>query len=152
MVTAVCVLKGDKTIGTVRFTQETESGPTTIKVNLQGLTPGKHGFHIHEFGDNTDGCLSAGGHFNPFGKTHGASDAAVRHAGDLGNAVANSQGVVETTLVDSQVKLIGPLSVIGRTVVCHGDEDDLGLTMHELSKTTGNAGARIACGVIGIAK
>jgi Cu-Zn family superoxide dismutase len=153
MVKAVCVLKGDSpSVGTVTFVQESESAPTTITVDLQGVRPGKHGFHVHEFGDNTNGCMSAGGHFNPYGKTHGAPEAEVRHVGDLGNVVAGADGSVKTTITDAQVKLIGPHSVIGRTVVLHADEDDLGLTSHEQSKTTGNAGGRIACGVIGIAK
>jgi Cu-Zn family superoxide dismutase len=105
-----------------------------------------------EFGDNTNGCISSGGHFNPLGATHGAPDATIRHVGDLGNVVAAADGTVKATITDAHVKLIGPLSVIGRTVVLHADEDDLGLTTHEQSKTTGNAGARVACGVIGIAK
>ncbi|KAI8900372.1 superoxide dismutase [Globomyces pollinis-pini] len=153
MVKAVCVLKGDSNVsGTVSFEQSVESDPTTITISLQGLTPGNHGFHIHEFGDNTNGCVSAGGHYNPNGLTHGAPDAAIRHAGDLGNVVAQADGTVKVVMSDAQVKLIGPHSVIGRTVVCHGDADDLGLTTHELSKTTGNAGARVCCGVIGISK
>ncbi|KAJ3001005.1 hypothetical protein HDV02_000074 [Globomyces sp. JEL0801] len=145
--------RGDSNVsGTVSFEQSVESDPTTITISLQGLTPGNHGFHIHEFGDNTNGCVSAGGHYNPNGLTHGAPDAAIRHAGDLGNVVAQADGTVKVVMSDAQVKLIGPHSVIGRTVVCHGDADDLGLTTHELSKTTGNAGARVCCGVIGISK
>ncbi|KAJ3204839.1 Superoxide dismutase [Cu-Zn] [Clydaea vesicula] len=151
MVKAVCVLRGDSEVtGTVVFSQESENSPTSIEVQLKGLKPGPHGFHIHEFGDNTNGCVSAGGHYNPHGKTHGAPTAEVRHAGDLGNLTADGSGVISTKLQDSQVKLIGPLSVIGRTAVIHGDIDDLGLGGHELSSSTGNAGARLACGVIGI--
>ncbi|KAJ3087701.1 hypothetical protein HK102_010479 [Quaeritorhiza haematococci] len=153
MVKAVAVLRGDSPVtGTVTFTQDAEDAPTSVHISLKGLTPGKHGFHVHEFGDNTNGCTSAGGHYNPFGKTHGAPDAEERHVGDLGNVVAGADGTVETTITDKLVKLIGPLSVVGRTVVVHADEDDLGLGGHELSKTTGNAGARSACGVIGISK
>ncbi|KAJ3299913.1 hypothetical protein HK104_006064 [Borealophlyctis nickersoniae] len=148
MVKAVSVLRGDSPVtGTVTFTQEAEGKPTTVEINLKGLNPGKHGFHVHEFGDNTNGCTSAGGHFNPHGKDHGAPDAAVRHVGDLGNIVAGPDGTVTTKLQDNQVSLIGPLSVIGRTIVVHADEDDLGVTTHEQSKLTGNAGEVQPAGV-----
>ncbi|OZJ05668.1 hypothetical protein BZG36_01408 [Bifiguratus adelaidae] len=114
--------------------------------------PGKHGFHVHEFGDNTNGCTSAGAHFNPEGKTHGAPEDATRHVGDLGNVEADASGNVKFNINDKLVKLIGPQSVIGRTIVIHEDVDDLGRGGHELSATTGNAGARLACGVIGVTK
>ena len=92
------------------------------------------------------------GHFNPFSKTHGSPTAAERHVGDLGNVVADDTGSVNATLSDSQISLFGPLSVVGRSVVVHEGIDDLGLGGHEQSKTTGNAGGRLACGVIGLAK
>ena len=133
------------------FTQEREGAPTHIHVRLEGLTPGLHGFHVHEFGDNTNGCISAGGHFNPHGKLHGAKEDAERHLGDLGNVHAGQDGKVNMSMEDAQVVLIGPYSVIGRTMVVHADEDDLGRTAHPDSKITGNAGGRVACGVIGIA-
>jgi Cu-Zn family superoxide dismutase len=125
-------------------------GPTTIKVTISGLKPGKHGFHVHAFGDLTDGCTSAGPHFNPFGKTHGAPSDDTRHVGDLGNVEAGADGKVETTITDHLVSLIGQHSVIGRSIVVHELVDDLGKGGHELSLTTGNAGGRLACGVIGI--
>ncbi len=98
----------------------------------------------------TNGCTSAGPHFNPHGKTHGAMDDEERHVGDLGNVSAGEDGVAKFDFTDKLVKLNGPLSVIGRTMVVHADQDDLGKGGVELSKTTGNAGARLACGVIGI--
>eukprot|EP01136_Pigoraptor_vietnamica_P006926 Opistho-1_new@40484 len=153
VVKAVCVLKGDGAVtGTVTFTQEKEGGPTVIEGSIKGLAPGQHGFHVHEFGDNTNGCTSAGPHFNPFGKTHGAPSDEVRHVGDLGNVTAGQDGVATFKLSDHLVSLSGQTSVIGRTMVIHEGVDDLGKGGHELSPTTGNAGGRLACGVIGISK
>ncbi|KAI7899988.1 copper/zinc superoxide dismutase [Cokeromyces recurvatus] len=152
MVNAVAVLKGNEVSGVVKFSQASEDAKTIIEASFTGLKPGKHGFHIHEFGDNTNGCISAGPHYNPHGKTHGAPETEVRHAGDLGNIVANEKGEANLKIEDSQVKLIGPYSVIGRTIIVHADEDDLGLGGHELSASTGNAGDRLACGVIGVTK
>ncbi|GFZ20395.1 copper/zinc superoxide dismutase 2 [Actinidia rufa] len=156
---AVAVLKGTSNVeGVVTLTQE-DDGPTTVKVCITGLSPGPHGFHLHEFGDTTNGCISTGAHFNPNKLTHGAPEAEIRHAGDLGNIVANAEGVAEATIVDKQVFLFlivcvctqviplsGPNSVVGRAFVVHELEDDLGLGGHELSLTTGNAGGRLACG------
>ncbi|EPB86911.1 superoxide dismutase [Mucor circinelloides 1006PhL] len=149
MVNAIAVLKGAEVSGVVKFSQASEDANVVVEASFTGLKPGKHGFHIHEFGDNTNGCISAGPHYNPHGKTHGAPDAEVRHAGDLGNIVANEAGEAKLHVEDAQLKLIGPLSIIGRTVIVHADEDDLGKGGHELSATTGNAGDRLACGVIG---
>jgi len=147
---AVAVLKGTSNVeGVINLIQE-DDGPTTVKVKITGLAPGKHGFHLHEFGDTTNGCISTGPHFNPEGKTHGAPGDEVRHAGDLGNVVAGQDGVVEVTLTDNQIPLSGPTSVVGRAFVIHELEDDLGKGGHELSSTTGNAGGRLACGVVGL--
>ncbi|RIA94955.1 Cu-Zn superoxide dismutase [Glomus cerebriforme] len=140
-----------KVKGTITFTQASENAPTEVDVEINGLTPGDHGFHIHEFGDNTNGCTSAGPHFNPHNKQHGAPQDENRHVGDLGNVTANTDGSVKTKLTDNQLKLSGPHSIVGRSVVVHVDADDLGKGGHEQSLTTGNAGGRLACGVIGIA-
>ncbi|XP_062172342.1 superoxide dismutase [Cu-Zn], chloroplastic [Alnus glutinosa] len=147
---AVAVLKGTSSVeGVVTLTQE-DNGPTTVNVRITGLTPGPHGFHLHEYGDTTNGCISTGAHFNPNKLTHGAPEDEIRHAGDLGNIVANANGVAEATIVDSQIPLSGPDAVIGRALVVHELEDDLGKGGHELSLTTGNAGGRLACGVVGL--
>jgi len=148
-VKAVAVLKGDSQVtGTVRFQQK--GSAVLVTGTVSGLTPGKHGFHVHEFGDNTNGCTSAGPHFNPHGKEHGAPTDANRHVGDLGNVEVDADGTAQVHIEDSQLSLTGDLSIIGRSLVVHADIDDLGKGGHELSKTTGNAGGRLACGVIGL--
>ncbi|KAG6543312.1 hypothetical protein Mapa_015226 [Marchantia paleacea] len=148
---AVAVLKGNSpdVTGTVVLVQE-DDGPTQVSVKISGLAPGKHGFHLHEFGDTTNGCMSTGPHFNPQKKTHGAPEDEVRHAGDLGNVIAGPDGKVEVTITDAQIPLSGPQSVVGRAFVVHEAEDDLGKGGHELSLSTGNAGGRLACGVVGL--
>ncbi|RXH76124.1 hypothetical protein DVH24_019012 [Malus domestica] len=85
-----------------------------------------------------------------FPTEHGAPSDKERHAGDLGNIVAGPDGVAEVSLQDWQIPLSGPNSILGRAVVVHADPDDLGKGGHELSKTTGNAGARVGCGIIGL--
>jgi len=149
---AVCVLKSDKVNGVVNFVQEGSS--VKVTGSIDGLAPGQHGFHVHQFGDNTDGCTSAGPHFNVDGSTHGAPEdpKGERHAGDLGNVVADADGKANINISDSLISLCGDNSILGRTVVVHADVDDLGKGGHELSKATGNAGGRLACGVIGICK
>lgn len=137
-----------KVAGVVNFSQPDPDSHTTITWKVEGLTPGLHGFHIHEFADFSDGCKSAGPHYNPFGKSHGAPEDEERHVGDLGNIVANEAGVAEGTIVDRLIKLSGEYTVVGRSVMVHADPDDLGKGGHELSLTTGNAGARVACGEI----
>ncbi|KVH90738.1 superoxide dismutase [Cu-Zn], chloroplastic [Cynara cardunculus var. scolymus] len=147
---AVAVLKGTSSVeGVVTLSQE-DNGPTTVNVKITGLAPGPHGFHLHEFGDTTNGCISTGPHFNPNGLTHGAPEDEVRHAGDLGNIIANADGVAEATIVDNQIPLTGPNAVVGRAFVVHELADDLGKGGHELSLSTGNAGGRLACGVVGL--
>ena len=132
-----------------------------IKVDIKGLPPGKHGFHIHQAGDLTHDCASACAHFDPYGNVHGGPNSKIRHVGDLGNITANKNGVAKKTFFDHKIKLKGRNSIIGRSVVIHQDEDDLGLggvdrfgnivdpDLRKESLITGNAGPRIACGVIG---
>jgi Cu-Zn family superoxide dismutase len=145
---AMCViqpLENSGVTGTVEF--RLVDHVIKITANVKGLKPGKHGFHIHEFGDVTalDGG-SAGGHFNPSGGPHGGPKSPMRHDGDLGNIEANAQGVAKLEMTDHMIKLNGPYSIIGRSIVIHAGEDDL------KTQPTGNAGARAGCGVIGIAK
>ena len=87
---------------------------------MSGLKPGQHGFHIHEFGDYTAGCVSAGSHFNPFKKQHGGPEDENRHAGDLGNIEAGADGKAKIDIVDSQIPLEGANNILGRSVVVSG--------------------------------
>jgi Cu-Zn family superoxide dismutase len=145
---AVAVLhstEGNDVQGIVSFT-EVEKGIQII-ANVNGLSPGKHGFHIHEYGDCSalDGT-SAGGHFNPENMLHGGPTDRERHAGDLGNLEADMEGKAHYERIDDRISLVGPHSIIGLAVIVHGGEDDF------TTQPTGNAGPRVACGVIGTAK
>ena len=139
------LMHSDKVKGTILFMQAPGT-PTLIKGTITGLEPGLHGFHIHEFGDMSDGCKSMGGHYNPDGVDHG--DLKQGHVGDLENVLADDNGVAKFSIVAPRVDLIGERSVIGRGIVIHEDEDDLGKGGDAESLKTGNAGERLACGVI----
>ncbi|HLU65946.1 MAG TPA: superoxide dismutase family protein [Kofleriaceae bacterium] len=145
--TAAAELKpaeGSKVSGTVTFTEK--DGQVEVALDLQGLTPGDHGFHVHENGDcSAPDFKSAGDHFNPAGDPHGSPDdpAAKHHAGDFGNITAGEDGTVKTTkTVDFITVAEGERSVVGRAVVVHEKADDL------KSQPSGDAGGRIACGVV----
>ncbi|ELU42796.1 copper/zinc superoxide dismutase domain-containing protein [Rhizoctonia solani AG-1 IA] len=144
-------------IGVVNLYQASNLEPVKITADLKGLgAEGKKGFHVHfiisEFGDLSGGCASAGGHFNPLSKQHGAPTDAERHAGDLGNIVTGPDGTSKVEMEDKQISLYsGHRNIVGRAIVLHAGEDDLGLGGQSDSKTTGHAGARLACGVIGYA-
>ncbi|CAL4913296.1 unnamed protein product [Urochloa decumbens] len=112
--------------GALHFFQDPSTGYTEVRGKVTGLAPGMHGFHIHVFGDTTNGCNSTGPHFNPHSKPHGAPFDEDRHVGDLGNIVANKDGVAEVFIRDLQISLSGPHSILGRAVVVHADPDDLG--------------------------
>lgn len=137
---------GNKVSGTVTFTPGADG--VQVHAELTGLTPGKHGFHIHEFGDcSAADASSAGGHFNPTNQPHAAPDAAARHEGDMGNVEADSSGNAKLDYVDHQISLANDTkSAIGRAVIVHAKPDDL------KTQPSGDAGGRIACGVIGWAK
>ncbi len=131
--------------GTVTFTKA--EGGVRVQAQLKGLKPGDHGFHIHEFGDCSapDGA-SAGGHFNPAGAPHAGPHDPQRHTGDMGNVTAGADGGASVDYVDTQASFEGANDVLGRGVIVHEKGDDL------KTQPTGNAGGRLACGVIGAAK
>ncbi len=144
-VAAMHPTQGNQATGTVRFT-EVEGGVRVV-ADFQGLTPSqKHGFHIHEFGDCTaPDATSAGGHYDPQDTKHHDQPAAMhRHAGDMGNLDADAQGNAHLDMVLKDVTLTGHNAILGRGVIVHAKPDDFG-------QPTGNAGGRVACGVIGVA-
>ncbi|XP_063301186.1 superoxide dismutase [Cu-Zn]-like [Pelobates fuscus] len=147
MLKAVCVMKGTGEVqGVVHLHQEGDRS-VTFKGTITGLTDGKYGFHIHAYGDNTNGCISAGPHFNPGNITHGGPEDEVRHVGDLGN-ITSANGEAKFEFTDSVISLRGKHDIIGRTVVIHEKEYDLGKCGNDESLVTVNAGGRLACGVI----
>lgn len=133
--------QGNTASGRVTFVAV--KGGVLVLADIHGLTPGKHGFHIHEHGDCSapDGS-SAGGHFNPHNKKHGSPDSTERHAGDLGNLIADDKGNAAYERLDTVIELSGPNSIVGRSIIIHEKEDDF------TTQPTGNAGNKVACGVI----
>jgi Cu-Zn family superoxide dismutase len=130
--------------GEVKFTKV--AAGIKVEAEIHGLTPGPHGFHIHEFGDvSSPDAMSAGGHFNPDKAEHGAPTSPKRHVGDMGNIEASPRGVARLDYVDPQMSFAGPHSIIGRGVIVHEKADDM-------KQPTGNAGGRVAAGVVGVAK
>ena len=151
---AISVLhhNADNISGVIRFTQNIKTKRVRIAFNIDGLSDGKHGFHIHEYGNLTDGCSSACAHFNPFNENHGGRKSIHRHVGDLGN-IESKDGRCEGYFYDKLISLDrnNICSIIGRSVIIHDKGDDLGMGGDKSSLKTGNAGRRIACGVIGLA-
>ena len=135
---------GNAVRGTVMLTRE--EGGVRIVADLEGLTPGEHGFHIHEGGD----CLTLNAtspdiHFNPAaGSAHGGPDTPQRHAGDLGNLVADASGRARYDRIEPGLALEGDGSVVGHLIVVHGAADDL------VSQPDGRAGPPVACGVLSL--
>jgi superoxide dismutase, Cu-Zn family len=118
-----------------------------VVADVTGVSPpGNHGFHVHENGkcerDPGKDFATAGGHFNPAGTPHACPDAASHHAGDLGNIVINADGTGHVDVTTSALSLSGASSVVGRAIILHAAPDDC------TTQPTGNAGGRLACGVI----
>jgi superoxide dismutase, Cu-Zn family len=135
--------KGSTVRGTANFEQRGDK--VRVAANISGLRPNSEfGFHVHEAGDCSSGDgMSAKGHFNPHGKPHGDPKSAERHAGDLPSLKAGKDGRAK---IDTTVDVIsigqGPGNIVGRGMIIHADPDDY------KTQPTGNAGARLACGVI----
>jgi Cu-Zn family superoxide dismutase len=135
-------------MGTIHFEQI--NNMVRIYGNVTGLEAGKHGFHIHESANLMHCCSSLKGHYNPLNSVHGGPSSENRHVGDLGNIVSNLDKVANIDFTDHLIKLNGPYSIIGRSLVIHANEDDLGMGTNPDSLITGNSGERIAYGIIGL--
>jgi superoxide dismutase, Cu-Zn family len=145
---AVCVLHSIGKSGVTGFISFQQVGNRIhVTGKIHGLAPGKHGFHVHQYGDLSDTAKgeSAGGHWNPESMPHGAPDTKERHVGDLGNVEANAEGTAAVDTYDRMLKLHGRDSIIGRAVVVHEKPDTF-------VQPTGAAGGRVGFGVIGWAK
>ena len=153
-ITAIAVFNGPTIKGTVKFTEDYNSGQVQIDVNLVGLKKNAlHGFHVHESGDLTDKCESMCAHFNPFKKNHGCPGKKERHVGDLGNLKTDAKGNAQYSFYDDAIKLRGTKSnILGRGLIIHADPDDCGEGGMPDSLTTGHSGKRIACAIIGYSK
>lgn len=119
---AICILyPNDSNVrGLASFSQDSINSPTKIACSVKGLNPNqKHGIHIHEFGDLTEGCATAGPHYNPHNKKHGGPFSDERHVGDLGNLTADPFGNSYMCFLDKQISLYGEYSIVGRSVVVH---------------------------------
>lgn len=134
---------GSTVTGKVTFTED--HGKVSMKVVLHGLTPGQHAIHLHEKGDcAAPDATSAGGHWNPSSENHGHWGHAPFHHGDIGNLVADAKGNAELHF-ETDLWTIGdgkPSDIVGHAVIVHAKEDDF------TTQPTGNAGGRVACGVI----
>jgi Cu-Zn family superoxide dismutase len=134
--------KGNATSGTITFTQTGDK--VTVEARVSALTPGGHGFHIHEKGDCSSGDgMSAGGHFNPTAKPHGNPSGADHHTGDIPMLVADASGNASLSMELSGMTVgSGATDIVGKAVIVHKDPDDY------TTQPTGNSGARVACGLI----
>ena len=149
----IAVFKDNDIKGVVELQENNNKVIININLKSNKYKNSIHGFHIHEAGDLTDNCMGACGHFNPYNKNHGGPESSERHVGDLGNIKFDNKGLCNMVLEDKLVKLRGTKSnVIGRSIVIHSKEDDLGLGGNKDSLKTGNAGKRLTCAVIGYSK
>jgi superoxide dismutase, Cu-Zn family len=133
--------KGHQVRGKMTFLAA--DGGVRVIADMDGLTPGLHGMHIHEKGDcSAPDAKTAGEHYNPTNKRHGGSDAPEHHVGDLGNILADASGHGHYDRLNATIQLNGPRSIVGLSVLVHADPDDL------VTQPGGKSGDRVACGVI----
>jgi superoxide dismutase, Cu-Zn family len=139
-----------KHYGDIKISEIKGYNGVLIYYDLFNLNPGKHGFHLHEKSDSKYNCDNMGSHYNPLNQLHGGLDSSERHLGDLGNIYVNDDGVAQGTLFAPLVSLSGLYSIIGKSIMIHENEDDLGIYKYTSpdSSKTGNSGKRIACGNI----
>ena len=139
---ALAPTQGNNVQGNVTFRQE-EDGGVRIIAEISGLTPGSHGFHVHEKGDcSAPDASSAGGHFNPHQTEHGKAGEGAHHAGDLPSLEADAAGNATIDVVLYGLEITGDNGIVGRGLIVHADPDDY------ISQPTGNSGVRVACAVI----
>lgn len=143
---AICILsstEGSVVTGKITFIKT--KNRIRMIADVEGLTPGKHGIHIHEFGDcQAPDASGAGPHFNPEGMPHGGPTNPIRHVGDLGNLFAGPSGKAHLEYTNSKLSFKGENNIIGRSVIIHQNEDNF------ITQPDGNAGVGLACGIIGI--
>ena len=151
---AVCIMhSSEQQCGIVEVMDhgENRKKQCNVRYYITGLTPGLHGFHLHQYGDQTKGCESMGPHYNPKNKRHGGLRSRERHAGDFGNIRANEDG---EALGSFSVSGFNVSDIVGRGMVVHAKRDDLGRYRRtdQGSATTGNSGARVCCGVVALSQ
>ncbi len=135
-------ISGSHAHGTVHF-QELSDGSVDVEADLTNVPPGVHGFHVHEKGDCSNNGMAAGAHFNPMNMPHGSPQDQSHHAGDFGNVTADEKGEIHVRFNTFSITVHpSTTSVIGHAVILHENPDDL------VSQPAGNAGARIACGIV----
>ena len=148
----ICILRESDTIsGTIHLSEQPGQN-LKLTGQIKNISAGFHGFHIHHYGDLTNGCKSTGGHFNPSGVVHGGKFAVNRHVGDLGNIFVDQSEIYHLDMTDGLAKLSGRHSIYGRAIVIHAGRDDNGRGGDEGSLKTGNAGGRLACCIIAHSK
>jgi Cu-Zn family superoxide dismutase len=135
-------------VGLATFTEDADG--VKIHLLMEGLSPGEHGWHLHEFGvcdpNGAEPFSSAGGHWNPTDQPHGGPDTPEHHVGDFGNLTATADGLADVEITTQDFTLAaGPTSVFdedGTSIVVHEGRDDL------TTQPSGNSGPSYACGVV----
>lgn len=161
LIKSIAVIQSpDKKINGIVYLEEIEYNKVSIKGNISGLADGEYGFHVHTYGDTSEGIQNIGDHFNPYNNNHGSRISRdlygreitnkKRHMGDLGN-ISSKNNIAEFSFTDDVILLNGYNSVIGRTLAIHEHKDDLG-SGNKNSLKHGNSGNIIAYGIIGHAK